>query len=275
MAKLDWSQKGLTDSELSLKLGALSQDKAFTKAVFTHNKLEHVPNLTDFKQFECLEELDLSENNIIIMDTSKLPHQIKVLRVSDNKIQELGDLSRHHKLRELWLRVNRIKSVDPSHLPTTIRELDMGNNQLTEIRDFSQHHKLARLYVSCNQITGIDPAKLPANIKVLEMDGNRLSKVRDFSEHKKLDTLNLRGNEITEIYEVNTKISFWHMDRFGEKFFDNEDGYNHLVRNNFNSWYLEQPPEEVFLRGVKSVQSYFKDMAISKRVKHSRKRYVA
>ena len=47
-----------------------------------------------------------------------------------------------------------------------------------------------------------------------------------------------------------------------------------MIDSHLPTYNLMQPPHEVFKRGLQSVRMYFKDMALSKRVKHSRKRYV-
>ena len=142
------------------------------------------------------------------------------------------------------------------------------------MRDFSQHRKLVKLNLSSNQITDFDPSNVPVHIEEINLNDNQLSEVRDFSQHKKLKRLNLNGNEIIKICETNIKISFWQIDTLGEKYFESEHGFKHLKKYRFTSSHLKQPPQEVFVRGLKSVRSYFKDMALSKRVMHSRKRYV-
>ena len=113
---------------------------------------------------------------------------------------------------------------------------------------------------------------LPLDIEELDMCGNKLAKIKGFSHHKKLCKLDLRRNQIMEIYDTNRDMSFWHIDTFDETFFNNEDPYKHLLACYFCTQHLRQPPEEVFTRWLQSVQTYFKDLALSKRVRYSRKR---
>ena len=126
--------------------------------------------------------------------------------------------------------------------------------------------------MSCNKLTDIKPSKLPINIEKLDLHDNQPSVVGDFSQHKQVVRLDLKGNEIIRIYDTIVNLSFLEIDTLGEKFFESEHGYTHLKKYNFNTVYLKQPPQEVFERGLKSVHSYFKNMTLSKRVKHLIKR---
>ena len=274
MAALKWWNRGLTDSGLTLNLNGLPEDKEFKEVGLSSNNLEHFPNLNHYKQFEHVEFLNLSENSIASVDTEQLPHHIKVLEMNDNQVRDIADFTQCHQLERLGFHNNRIESFNSVKLPPNIKVLHLEKNLLTEITDMSQCHRLVRLFLSDNQITEIDPSKLPFSIERLDMSNNKLTEVRDFSHHKQLFRLDLRGNRIMKIYNVNKDMSSWIIDTFDENFFETEDGYNHLKASNFNITDLIQPPPQVFQRGLKSVQTYFKDMALSKRVRHSRKRYV-
>ena len=98
--------------------------------------------------------------------------------------------------------------------------------------------------------------------------------------------LKLRGFLITKNYVnwISGEIKLWKSmiptetchsgiyNTIDETFFNNEDPYKHLLACYFCTQHLRQPPEEVFTHGLQSVQTYFKDLALSKRVRHSRKR---
>ena len=274
MAELKWRDQELTDSELTTKLNRLSKDESFKKVDFDHNRIESVPSFNKYKQFKYLEYLNLSCNKIVRIKTENLPPQVKHLDMFANKIREFDDLSRFHKLERLVLGHNRIKAIEPSKLPVNIKVLNMHNNGLTSVMDFSQCQHLETVNLSGNQITDIDPSNVPLNIGILDISNNKLTEVRDFTQHKQLEQLDLRGNQIVKIYDANRNMSSWIIDTLHEEFFANAYGYNHLKKCNFKTYYLVQPPLQVFKRGVKSLQIYFKDMAQSKRVKNSRKRYV-
>ena len=272
MDELEWRDQGLTDSDLSVKLYNLSQDKTFKKVYFGFNSLQTIPDFKQHKQFECVEELELYYNNIENLDVQRLPCDVKVLDMSSNHVSELGDLTGCHSLEVLRLGKNRIQTFHPRHLPENIRELHMGGNQLTDWPDVSHCHKLRVLDLSYNQIADLDPHTLPLDIEELYMVRNKLTEIKDFSHHKKLRELNLKANEIIKIYDTNRNMSRWQIDTFHQTFFDNEHGYKQLLASYLPTGGLTQPPEFVFTRGLQSVQTYFKDLTLSKRVRHSRKR---
>ena len=272
MDELNWSEQELTDSDLSVKLYDLSQDKTFKKVNFRHNRLQTIPDFKQHKQFECVEELYLSRNMIENLDVQRLPCDVKVLYMYENHVSELVDLTGCHSLEKLELSENRIQTFNPRHLPENIQELRMYRNQLTDMPDVSHCHKLRVLGLSYNQITDLDPHTLPLDIVYLEMIGNKLTEIKDFSHHKKLQILSLSANEIMSIYDTNRDMSSWYIDRFHQTFFDKEHGYNQLLASRLPTRDLKQPPHSVFTRGLQSVQTYFKDITLSKRVRHSRKR---
>ena len=272
MDVLVWSNQGLTDSDLSVKLYDLSQDKTFKTVYFSLNSLQTIPDFKQHKQFECVEVLDLSSNMIENLDVQRLPCDVKVLDMYGNHVSELVDLTGCHSLEKLGLSGNRIQTFNPRHLPENIQVLEMYSNQLTDWPDVSHCHKLRVLDLSDNQITYLDPHTLPLDIEYLEMSENKLTEIKDFSHHKKLQILSLNDNEIMSIYDTNRDMSSWYINTFHQTFFDNEHGYNQLLASRFSTDRLTQPPHEVFTRGLQSVQTYFKDITLSKRVRHSRKR---
>ena len=275
MDELWWNEQRLTDNDLSMKFKTLSQEKTYKKVDFSYNSLQCIPNFTQHNQFECVEDLSLFHNNIVSVDTERLPCNVKLLNMSSNQVSELvGNLTGLHRLEVLWLNKNRIHVFNPCSLPANIQVLGIESNQLTDMPDVSQCHLLRKLYLSGNQITDLDSQKVPLNIEQLDIRKNKVAVVRNFSRHKKLRKLYLDGNQIMTIYDTNRDMSSWIITVFDEKFFKNKEGYKHLLDCGLKTGKLRQPPEEVFKRGLKSIQTYFKDMALSKRVRHSRKRYV-
>ena len=271
MDKLEWREEALTDSQLCFLLSGLHQKRLLKYVNFCRNKLESIPDLT---QYEGVEELILSQNNIVSVETGKLPRNVKKLDLCDNQVSELVNFTGCDKLEYLWLRNNRIQSFNPANLPENLQVLNIENNQLTHMPNVSRCHKLVGLYLSSNQITNIDLNELPLNIETLDMSGNKVTEVQNFADKRKLQTFDLRGNHIARIYCINRDISSWRIDTFNERFFENEHGYKKLIECHFYTDHLIRPPVEVFKRGIKSVKIYFKDLTLSKRVKHSKKRYM-
>ena len=271
MDKLEWREEALTDSQLCFLLSGLHQKRLLKYVNFCRNNLESIPDLT---QYEGVEELILSHNNIVSLKKGKLPHNVKKLDLCNNQVIELVDFAGCDKLEYLWLRNNRIQSFNPANLPENLQVLNIENNKLTNMPNVSQCHKLVGLYLSSNQITDIDLNKLPLNIETLDVSGNEVTEVRNSADQRKLQTFNLKGNQIARIYDINRDISSWKIDTLSECFFENEHGYNKLIACHFHSDHLIQPPVEVFRRGIKSVQTYFEQLILSKRVRHSRKRYM-
>ena len=231
-----------------------------------------VSELVDLTGCHRLWRLVLGMNKIQAFNPRHLPENIQVLHMHQNQLTDWPDISHCHKLRVLGLSDNQITDMDPHTLPLDIEELHISGNKLTEIKDFSHLKKLQTLNLSHNQITDLNPHTLPLDTEEVYLEGNKLPEIKDFSHHQKLRKLNLRGNEIMEIYDTNRHMSSWEIDTFHETFFDNEHQYNKLLTGHLDTEWLRQPPHEVFTRGLQSIQLYFKDLTLSKRVRHSRKR---
>ena len=255
----EWIGQSLTDNDLSMKLNELPESETFETVYFNENNLTTLPDLNHYEQFKCLEHLYLCDNKIVSLETGKLPEHLKSLHMSSNQVSELVNLNDCHEIEWLQLNSNKIKSFTQSNLPVNMQYLNLADNQLTALPDISQCHHLAMLILSDNKITHIVPKHLPLNIEYLDMKNNKLFEVRNLTKHKKLKTIDLAGNEIIKVYSANKDISFWVIDTFHEKFFEKQHGYYHLLEGKFNPSGLRQPPKEVFKRGLKSVQMYFKD----------------
>ena len=137
----------------------------------------------------------------------------------------------------------------------TFKKVDFGSNRLQGVPKLNQHKQfesLEYLNLRDNNIENVETQNLPHHVKVVD----------------------LRGNRIIKIYDINRDMSFWFIDTFDERFFHNEDDYKQLILCHFCTEWLIQPPKEVFLRGLQSVQTYYKDMTLSKRVRNARKRCV-
>ena len=159
MDSIDGRRRELTDNELSAKLSEFAQGKRFGDVLLSYNRLKSVPNCN---QFECYGHFHLSHNNIVSVDTEKLPRGLTWLYMQNNEICEVvGDFTEFHNLKCLCLDNNRIQSLNRNKLPAHLAVLLMEQNQLTEIPDMSHCHELSRVNFSDNEITYLDPNKLP------------------------------------------------------------------------------------------------------------------
>ncbi|WP_018250211.1 InlB B-repeat-containing protein [Orenia marismortui] len=173
------------------------------------------------KEMKSLQELDLSSNNLKILDFggdgsgsggglkfSKAPKNLKSLKLGDNKITDIDSLFRElndlGNLQLLDLSGNLINSISniveySDRMEETLRELNLSNNQLSDIGAVSNFRSLEVLNLNNNNIKEIDPVKKLDNIITLELASNDLTHITAIRNLEKLKNLNLWNNKIEEV----------------------------------------------------------------------------
>lgn len=112
-------------------------------------------------QFTCLEELFLSANKLVTIDSSHLPHSLRVLELAANEISNLGDLcSNPPPLSHLGLGYNLLTLVDDyitgAYWPSLL-SLDLSHNNLCDlieiVRKLQSLPKLGNLILQGNPLS--------------------------------------------------------------------------------------------------------------------------
>lgn len=114
--------------------------------------------------------LDLSDAQISDLTGIEAFENLETLRLDNNALRSLPDLSQMTALRELSLAGNQLFRL-PS-LPSSLRELDLGANNLWDLGDLSRFSNLQVLKVNDNKLTSLS-AHLP-NLVELNCSGNDL-----------------------------------------------------------------------------------------------------
>ena len=271
MDELDWSRKGLKDSDLLKKLYDVRRDVKYETLYLYQNKLTSLPDLRTFRQFDNLKELDLWSNNLRDFDFSIIPPTVTRLYLSGNKLTRVGSLIHCTELKYLNVSGNQLTDVDWRNLPPALTELDLVSNQLTTVGDVSQCTRLSKLWVQDNHITHIEWRNLPPALTRLYLGNNQLTTV-DLIHFTQLEWLYLSDNPTLHTIE---SLPNKHIDDFyisesvkvlGRKCF-HENNYN-MLKEECKSLKLEQPPVEVLLQGLDPVLEYYTEKSI--RTTHTR-----
>ena len=271
MSVLDWSEKGLKDSDLLLKLYDVNNDKQYNVLNLYWNKLTSLPDLRTFRQFDNLKQLDLSGNNLRDIDFSLIPPTVTRLDLSRNKLTRVGSLIHCTELKYLYVSDNQLTHVDWRNLPPALTWLDLYNNQLTTVGDVSQCTRLSVLEVQDNHITHIEWRNLPPALTWLDLGNNQLTTV-DVIHFTQLKWLDLSGNPTLHTIDSlpNKQIDHFYISEsvkvLGRKCF-HENNYN-MLREKCRRLKLEQPPVEVLLQGLEAVLEYYTEKPI--RTTHTR-----
>ena len=127
--KLNLSSRRLTDAELESVLRALPEHARYREVNLRGNRLRHWPRLSDFPQFEDVRVLDLSRNQLSEWEPRHIPSQVEELRVSNNQLTDLCDLTHCHRLRVLVLSDNKLRSLAGNRLPACVEGVRVDGNE--------------------------------------------------------------------------------------------------------------------------------------------------
>ena len=177
MSELNWSGKGLKDSDLLKKPYDEKNDIKCKKLDLCLNKVTSLPDLRTFRQFDNLKVLNLFNNNLRDFDFSLIPPTVKELDLNENKLASAGNLSQCTELEYLDVSSNHITLVDWRNLPPALTWLDLGGNQLNTVGDVTQCTRLLGLWMQNNHINQIEWKNLPPALTMVDLSKNQLTTV--------------------------------------------------------------------------------------------------
>ncbi len=200
-------------------------------------------NITDISQFFCrfqhrnLLHLDVSANNIKEIKSRSFYYltNLKILDVSNNQLDSIGDMSGLSHLEHLNLAYNNIRSIahtsfeglqavqimDLSHNALRIIEntpfeklwelhtLDISCNQVSIFTITSGLENLEHLNMAFNQITNLSSIRCLLRLKTLDLSSNLIAKLDHnlFSRGHNLEVVNFSHNAISEIDSLAFSVS--------------------------------------------------------------------
>lgn len=180
---------------------------------FSFNKLSAL-NLVDFKYNKNMVSLDLSSNNISLLDYSiEIFENITSVNLSNNSITSLNrTFSLLPNLQKLNLRANKISSLSSDNFlhNNKLTHLDLDNNKIRELPSnlFSNFENLICLNLSSNLLSNLDRDIFSVNssIQTLDLSNNKLHSIFNLTLFN-LDYLDLSRNNITNM----SLIEFQHI----------------------------------------------------------------
>ena len=141
--------------------------------------LTNIPK--EIGEFQYLEHLDLSRNNI-------------------EKIYNLRPLE---KLKKLNFRENSIKQIENLDHMVDLRELDLSDNQIINIQALYNLRRLEVLNLNNNRIDKMEGLDRLKDLVILKLNKNPIEKIENISELRQLETLMLAKTKIKKIEGVN------------------------------------------------------------------------
>ncbi len=183
------------------KDGALSRTEIeATTNLFCYGR--GISDLTGIEHFTSLKSLDVSHNNLSVLDLSKNT-QLTSLYCDNNQLKQL-DISALSRLTDLYCSDNQLQSLDASSNPM-LESLCCQRNSLTEL-GVSGLGQLTWLECYSNQLSSIDLSGCTA-LTDLSLGRNPLASL-DLSDLTALNSLNCNGAQLTSL-DVSGSPSLW------------------------------------------------------------------
>ena len=168
------------------------------------NLISKIPFL---KPLQSLKTLDLTGNNITVLENLEENEQLNHLLLAQNRIHSVILRSPMKNLLKLDLRFNPIDQIQFGNVFTSIVSLHLDHCNLTSFSGLSKMHSLTRLSLSFNKITDSQPLILP-NLEFLNVSNNALTTLRSFYKLSKIVSLNVSFNPIDDHgFSISSRLS--------------------------------------------------------------------
>uniref|UniRef100_A0A2K6MDS0 Leucine rich repeats and immunoglobulin like domains 3 n=1 Tax=Rhinopithecus bieti TaxID=61621 RepID=A0A2K6MDS0_RHIBE len=203
-----FSYRDLSHNRLSfIKASSMSHLQSLREVKLNNNELENIPNLGPVSANITL--LSLAGNRIveILPEHLKEFQSLETLDLSSNNISELKTAFPPLQLKYLYLNSNRVTSMEPGYfdsLANTLLVLKLNRNRISAIPPkMFKLPQLQHLELNRNKIKNIDGLTFQGlgALKSLKMQRNGVTKLMDgaFWGLSNMEILHLDHNNLTEI----------------------------------------------------------------------------
>lgn len=224
--------------ELTLKdLGSIKELNLSNKGILDLQGIQYLTGLR---------KLDLSKNNISVLDPLKNLINLEVLYLNNNKIENIKALSYLKNLSELDLTGNKISDVSPLGELVKLKQLGLTDNNIKDISKISELVNLDVLILKGNQIIDISPLQKLVNIRELWLGQNKITNISVLEKLVNLDFLILKDNNISNVSSLRKLYKLKELYLAGNPITDYsplKDLYKRLEKTDFPDPSLSPDPE--------------------------------
>lgn len=144
-------------------------------------------------------DLELDNSNISNADGLQFFVSTGILKIINNQLTRLPELSSMKNLRRIYVNGNKITSIPDLSALYQLADLAIGNNKITTISGIETKVTLEILNVAGNEITEIPDLSTLVNLKTLSVGFNPLTIVPDLSYNINLLQLDVSNSAINSV----------------------------------------------------------------------------
>ncbi|GMH35388.1 hypothetical protein BSKO_03256 [Bryopsis sp. KO-2023] len=169
------------------------------KLSLRQNLIENADVVDDFQSKNCLEDLELRDNQFQTLPVLTGFPSLKRLEISYNEIRSMSDISRlgSTSLMELYLASNKITKIEGLELLSTLEILELGSNRIRTIESIGHLTRLTQLWLGRNRITEIQNLASLTMLRQLSLQSNRLETMQGLEACVGLEELYISHNGIS------------------------------------------------------------------------------
>lgn len=162
----------------------------------------HLKEMKDIEPLPCLEDLNLSYNDLKKIDFVKLYPNLKWLNVMENQLNSLKGVENLTKLTMLDIDYNRLTNIKELKNCHNLTELSANVNFIKNLKGVENLKNLTYLSINSNQVKSLAALKKLNKIHTIRATNNRLNSLKGIEKLKKLNFLEVGGNQLKSINEV-------------------------------------------------------------------------
>jgi hypothetical protein len=194
------------------------------------NQIDHLSS--QIGSLTNLRVLDLSDNRIQKIENLNRLTNLRVLNLKCNHITVMEGMENLSNLEELNLNINQIKKIEGLENQINLRDLALGRNRIERIESLDNLENLQKLDLGSNQISRIDGLNCLKNLRELDLCGNLIKKIENITNLHQLQTLDLDRNLIGSIEGLDQLVQLISLDMRANniKRIEGLDGQSALIK---------------------------------------------
>lgn len=166
-----------------------------------------IENADGIQFFESTGILRLRNNKLTSIPQLSFMKNLRRIYISNNQITTIPNLSALYQLVDLYIINNKLTEIPTIVNKTTLEFLTCSNNHITELPNLSDLKNLKSLIISNNPINALPDLSENINIKVLDIRNTNIHSIPALALLTHLETFNCENTMFTDLSGLNLNTS--------------------------------------------------------------------
>jgi len=163
-----------------------------------------ITNADGLQFFESTGILKIRNNKLTSLPQLSSMKNLRRIYINGNKITSIPNLSALYQLIDLFIGNNKITSISGLETITTLQYFNFAGNRITTIPDLSQLVNLKTLSVGFNPLTAVPDLSANVNLQQLDISNSEISSIPSLPNLINLETFICDRSNFTNLSGLNT-----------------------------------------------------------------------